>query len=347
MQIGNLKLINPIFTAPMAGITDKAFREILKAMGSAVVFAEMVSDKALTYGNQHTLEMLDIAEDGPPVAVQIFGSEPQVMAEAARIVAAKGADLIDINMGCPAPKIVRNGEGSALMKNPQLAAEIVRAVVAAVDIPVTVKIRKGWDDQSTNALEVALLAEDAGAQAVTVHGRTRNQYYAGPADWAIIGDVKKHLQIPVIGNGDIWHPTDAQRMMAETGCDGVMIARGMLGNPWLVQRTVAVVSGEMDPGMPDSPVRLAMIKSHLDRVVVLKGEICAVQQMRKHVAWYIKGLRDAARIRTAVNHLSGRAEVLALLEDYFAKLAEEKKAGPKDDFCRLAGGSDEEDDCGR
>ena len=321
MQIGNLKLINPVFTAPMAGITDKAFREILKAMGGAVIYSEMVSDKALTYGNQHTMEMLDIAGDGPPIAVQIFGSEPQVMAEAARIVAAKGADLIDINMGCPAPKIVRNGEGSALMKSPLLAARIVRAVAAAVDIPVTVKIRKGWDDQSVNAVTVALLVEEAGAQAVTVHGRTRNQYYAGPADWAVIGEVKRQLQIPVIGNGDIWHPADARRMMTETGCDGVMIARGMLGNPWLVRRTAALAAGGIDPGTPDLEARLAMIKNHLHRVVALKGEVCGVHQMRKHLAWYIKGLRDAARIRTAINHLPGLGDVLALLDDYFASLA--------------------------
>lgn len=321
MQIGKIILDNPLITAPMAGITDKPMREILKGMGAALVFTEMVSDKALTYGNHHTLELLEMAGEQPPLAVQIFGSEPAVMAEAALIAVSQGADLIDINMGCPAPKIVRNGEGSALLRDPDLAAAIVRAVAAAVDVPVTVKIRKGWDELSLNAVTIAQAAEAAGAQAVTVHGRTRDQYYSGPADWAVIAEVKARVGIPVIGNGDLWTPRDAQRMMQETGCDGVMVARGMLGNPWLVERTVALLTTGIDPGPPDLTRRRAVMESHLARAVALKGELSAVHQMRKHLAWYIKGLRDAARIRTQINHLATQAEVSALLTDYFAGLA--------------------------
>lgn len=321
MQIGKIIFRNPVFTAPMAGITDKPMREILKGMGAALVFTEMVSDKALTYGNHHTLELLEMAGEEPPLAVQIFGSEPGVMAEAAQIAVGQGADLVDINMGCPAPKIVRNGEGSALLRNPDLVAAIVAAVVAAVDVPVTVKIRKGWDELSLNAVTIAQAAEAAGAQAVTVHGRTRDQYYSGAADWAVIAEVKAQVKIPVIGNGDLWTPQDAQRMMLETGCDGVMIARGMLGNPWLVRRTVALLTGGIDPGPPDLDQRLAMMAQHLARAVELKGELSAVHQMRKHLAWYIKGLRDAARIRTQINHLATQAEVNSLLTGYFAGLA--------------------------
>lgn len=320
MLIGTIQLENRVLTAPMAGITDKAFREILKTMGAAMVFTEMVSDKALTYANRNTLELLDIQGEEYPAAVQIFGSEPKVMAEAAKIVEARGADLIDINMGCPAPKIVRNMEGCALMKNPSLAAEIVKAVVGAVKLPVTVKIRKGWDEESANAVQMARRVEDAGARAVTVHGRTRDQFYGGSADWQIITDVKKQLMIPVIGNGDIWHPSDARRMIQETGCDGVMIARGMLGNPWLVRRTVDILSGNDDPGEPDLRERLTLAKDHLKRVVELKGELSGVRQMRKHLAWYIKGLKDAARMRTEINQLSTQREIISLLERYFDKL---------------------------
>lgn len=309
VEIDKIKLETPVITAPMAGITDKAFREILKSMGAAMVCTEMVSDKALIYSNKNTLELLDIEGEEYPVCVQLFGSEPDVMAKAAKIIYSKGAHMIDINMGCPAPKIVRNGEGSALMRNPELAQEIVGAVVRAVPIPVTVKIRKGWDANSVNAVEVARLAEEAGAAAITVHGRTRDQFYTGQADWGIIAEVKKSVTIPVIGNGDIWSPEDGRRMMVETGCDGVMIARGMLGNPWLIKRTVEVLTNSVVSKIPTLEERLTMAERHLDRVVELKGETIGVRQMRKHLAWYIKGLGDAARIRTEINRLTQKREI--------------------------------------
>ncbi|MEL7565199.1 MAG: tRNA dihydrouridine synthase DusB [Dehalobacterium sp.] len=313
LKIGSIVLANPVITAPMAGITDKAFREILKSMGAGMVSAEMVSDKALTYANRNTLELLDIEGEEYPICVQIFGSEPDVMAEAARIVENRGAHLIDINMGCPAPKIVRNGEGSALMKNPVLAGKIVASVVNSVKVPVTVKMRKGWDENFVNAVEIAQIAEQNGAAAITIHGRTRDQFYTGKADWGIIGAVKRAAQIPVIGNGDIWTENDARRMLESTGCDGVMIARGMLGNPWLIKRSVNTILGREEVAFPDFQDKIMMAREHLRRVVELKGEIKGVRQMRKHLAWYIRGIRDAAYVRTEINKLTQREELDRLL----------------------------------
>lgn len=313
LKIGNIVLENPVITAPMAGITDKAFREILKSMGTGMVSTEMVSDKALTYANKNTLELLDIEGEEYPICVQIFGSEPDVMAEAAKIVENKGAHLIDINMGCPAPKIVRNGEGSALMRNPALAGEIIKEVVKAVKVPVTVKMRKGWDEDLVNAVEMAQIAENMGAAAVTIHGRTRDQFYTGKADWEIIRKVKKAVQIPVIGNGDIWTENDAGLMMERTGCDGVMIARGMLGNPWLIKKSVDLILGKEEVNPPDFKDKILMAIQHLQRMVELKGEFKGVSQMRKHLAWYIKGIRDAAQIRTEINKLTQKEELDRLL----------------------------------
>lgn len=325
MQIEKIELKNQVITAPMAGITDKAFREILKSMGAAMVCTEMISDQALIHANRNTLELLDIAGEEYPVCAQLFGSQPEFMAEAAKILESKGVPILDINMGCPAPKIVKNGEGSALMKSPKLAWEIIRAVVNAVSIPVTVKIRKGWDHASVNAVEIARLAEEAGAVAVTIHGRTRDQFYAGKADWDIIAEVKRNVSIPVVGNGDIWNPEDAVRMMGETGCDGVMIARGMLGNPWLVKRVIEAIAGIPVSGEPGLHERLNMAKKHLARMVELKGKIPGVQQMRKHLAWYIKGLRDAARVRNEINILSSRWEIDDLIDRYFEKLVKDSQ----------------------
>ncbi|MDD2497136.1 MAG: tRNA dihydrouridine synthase DusB [Desulfitobacteriaceae bacterium] len=316
MEINKIKLENSVITAPMAGITDKAFREILKSMGAAMVCTEMVSDKALIYANKKTFELLDIEGEEYPICVQLFGSEPDVMAKAAKIISSKGAHVLDINMGCPAPKIVRNGEGSALMLKPKLAQEIVDAVVQAVSIPVTVKMRKGWDVNSVNAVEVARLVEEAGAAAITVHGRARDQFYTGQADWGIIADVKNAVSIPVVGNGDIWNPEDGQKIMAETGCDAVMVGRGMLGNPWLVKRTVEALTNSDLSKVPTLDERLTMAERHLDRVVELKGEITGVRQMRKHLAWYIKGLRDAARVRTEINRLTQKQEINELFLRY-------------------------------
>jgi len=313
LKIGSIVLANPVITAPMAGITDKAFREILKSMGAGMVSAEMVSDKALTYANKNTLELLDIEGEDYPICVQIFGSEPDVMAEAARIVENRGAHIIDINMGCPAPKIVRNGEGSALMRNPVLAGKIIEEVVHSVKVPVTVKMRKGWDESSVNAVEIAQIAEKMGAAAITIHGRTREQFYSGKADWGIISAVKEAVQIPVIGNGDIWTENDAVKMMETTGCDGVMIARGMLGNPWLIKKSLDIILGREEVASPDFRDKIMMAREHLRRVVELKGEIKGVRQMRKHLAWYIRGIRDAAHVRTEINKLTQREELDRLL----------------------------------
>ncbi|MGI6711994.1 MAG: tRNA dihydrouridine synthase DusB [Bacillota bacterium] len=319
MHIGNIMLANRIITAPLAGVTDKAFREILKSMGPAMVCTEMVSDKALTYANKKTFELLNIEGEEHPICVQIFGSEPEVMAEAAAIVESKGADVIDINMGCPTPKIVKNGEGAALMRNPELAGKIVKAVVNSVSLPVTVKMRKGWDFTSVNALRIALRVEEAGAAAVTVHGRTREQLYGGKADWGIIAEVKKHVQIPVCGNGDVFHPEDALEMLNQTGCDGVMIGRGMLGNPWLVKRAVEITEGKPVSSLPEIEERITLALQHLAREVELKGESKGIRQMRKHLAWYTKGLKNAAGLRDEINKLINQQDIKEVLINYLEK----------------------------
>jgi len=313
VRIRCLQLDNPVISAPMAGVTDKAFRILAREAGCGLVCTEMVSDQALLYGNVKTCSLLDVSGETGPVSMQIFGSNPEYMAAAAEIAARRGAALIDINMGCPTPKIVKNGEGSALMKEPRKAAEIVSAVASRVDLPVTVKIRKGWDEASVNAVEFARSVAEAGAAAVTVHGRTRSQFYTGKADWEIIAAVKKAVTVPVIGNGDIWTPQDALSMMKLTGCDGVMIGRAALGNPWIFSRTVRFLkTGELMP-FPAPGERVATALRHLDLMVGIKGEKVAVWEMRKHAAWYVKGLRGAARLREQVNRARSVEEVRSIL----------------------------------
>lgn len=313
MKIGSVRLDNLVIAAPMAGVTDRAFRIIARETGCGLVCTEMVSDQALLYGNPKTCGLLDISGETGPISMQIFGSNAAYMAAAAAIVESRGAWLIDINMGCPTPKIVKNGEGSALMKEPDRAAEIVKAVVERVQAPVTVKMRKGWDESSVNAVELARLVVDAGAAAVTVHGRTRSQFYAGKADWEIIAAVKRAVDVPVIGNGDIRTPQDALSMMEQTGCDGVMIGRAALGNPWVLSQTVRYLeTGELLPG-PTIQERVKKALKHFELLIKIKGETVAVWEIRKHAAWYMKGLRGAARLREHVNKANSVEEIKNIL----------------------------------
>ena len=316
MQIGKIKLDAPLVLAPMAGITDLPFRVICRRLGCGMTVSEMVSAKGLLYKNVKTTEMLRIDAGERPTAIQLFGSVPQELAEAAKMVEASGADIIDFNMGCPVPKIVNNGEGSALMKNPQLAYEILAAMVEAVQIPVTVKFRAGWDDEHLNAVEIALAAERAGVAAVAVHGRTRQQFYEGKADWSIIRDVKQAVKVPVFGNGDIFTVADGLRMLEETGVDGLMLGRGADGNPWLFQQLKAVLAGESCPEKPSLDERLDLASEHLDMLIEFKGERVSVKEMRRHISAYLKGMPHAAEFRGRFHKVDTREQFQALLTEY-------------------------------
>jgi len=316
MQIGSIKLVNPVILAPMAGVTDLPFRLLAKEMECGLVYSEMVSDKGLLYKNCHTLDMLQIDERERPVAMQIFGSEPSSMAKAAQFVEQAGTDIIDINMGCPTPKIIKNGSGSALMCQPDLAYRIMVSVVEAVKVPVTVKIRKGWSNASINAVEMAKLAEKAGIAAVAVHGRTREQFYSGEADWDIIRQVKESVGIPVIGNGDIRTPYDAEKMLNETGCDGLMVGRGAQGNPWIFRQIVQyLASGKILPP-PTVEERLAVMLRHLDMLIEYKGEFLGIREMRRHGAWYTKGLHHSAELRLKFNQAVTKADFISVLDEF-------------------------------
>jgi nifR3 family TIM-barrel protein len=300
-KIGHVTIANLVVAAPMAGVTDRAFRILASEHGCGLVYTEMISDQALIYGNPKTNILLDCSGEKGPICVQIFGSQVEYMTRAAEIIAGRGADIIDINMGCPTPKIVKNGEGAALMRNPELAARIVAAVVDRVDCPVTVKMRKGWDESTANAVELARLVVQAGAAAVTVHGRTREQFYSGKADWQIIRQVREAVTVPVIGNGDVRTPEDAQRMLRETGCHAVMIGRAAAGNPWIFSRTAHyLATGELLPG-PTPQMRRETAIRHYKLLVETKGEDVANREMRKHLAWYTRGLRGAAGLRARIN----------------------------------------------
>ena len=316
VKIGSIELRTPLALAPMAGVTDLPFRLICARYGCGLTVSEMVSAKGLLYKNVKTTEMLRIDEGERPTAIQLFGSVPQELAVAAKQVEASGADIIDFNMGCPVPKIVNNGEGSALMRRPELAYEVLAAMVDAVKIPVTVKFRAGWDENSINAVEIAQLMEKAGVAAVAVHGRTRKQFYEGKANWDIIREVKQAVNIPVFGNGDIHTVEDGLRMLKETGCDGLMIGRGADGNPWLFQRLAAVLEGKPLPAEPTLEQRLEQVREHLHMLVDFKGEVIAVKEMRRHVCTYLKGMPKAAEYRSRFHQMDTEAQFLSLLDEY-------------------------------
>ncbi|MDX8291987.1 tRNA dihydrouridine synthase DusB [Metabacillus indicus] len=316
-NIGDIQLKNRVVLAPMAGVCNSAFRLTVKEFGAGLVCAEMVSDKAILFNNARTMDMLYIDEREKPLSLQIFGGEKETLVEAAKFVDKNTtADIIDINMGCPVPKITKCDAGAKWLLDPDKIYDMVSAVTDAVDKPVTVKMRIGWDDQHIFAVKNAQAVEKAGGQAVAVHGRTRVQMYEGTADWAIIKEVKESVGIPVIGNGDVETPQDAQRMLDETGVDGVMIGRAALGNPWMIYRTVHYLeTGELI-SEPSVREKMDVCKLHLDRLVALKGEKTAVREMRKHAAWYLKGIRGHAIVRNAVNTTETRDEIVNLLDEF-------------------------------
>lgn len=313
MKIGNVEIKNNVFLAPMAGITDMAYRLICKEFGAGLTYTEMVSAKGIYYNDEKTQLLTKVDERERPVAIQIFGSDPDIMADVAQKMSEK-AEIIDINMGCPAPKVVKNDDGSKLMLNPQLIDEITYKVVKASKVPVTVKIRKGWNDSNVNAVEIAQILEKNGISAVAVHGRTREQFYSGNADWDIIKKVKQSVNIPVIGNGDVVDFESAEKMVKYTGCDAVMIGRAALGNPWIFKEVLERQKVEVSP-----EELFKVISKHYDLLTDLKGEYIAVREMRKHISWYIKGLSSATQIRKQINELESKEEVINLLYNYLVQ----------------------------
>ena len=313
LQIGSVTLPNNLILAPMAGVTDLPFRLLCKEQGAGLLCMEMVSAKAILYKNRNTQTLLTIDPRENPVSLQLFGSDPDIIAEIAHQIEDRPFDILDLNMGCPVPKIVNNGEGSALMKNPKLAGEIIEKTVKAIKKPVTVKIRKGFDDDHINAVEMAKIAEASGAAAVAVHGRTREQFYSGKADWDIIRQVKEAVKIPVIGNGDVFTPQDAKRLVEETGCDGIMVARGAKGNPWIFKQiTHYLETGELLP-RPSVEELKAMILRHGQMMLEFKGELAGMREMRKHVAWYTAGYPNSAALRNDINAVATFEELTELI----------------------------------
>lgn len=317
MKIGNVTLKNQVVLAPMAGVTDLPFRILCKEQGAGLVCTEMVSAKAIAYHNRNTIPLLEVLEEERPVSLQLFGSDPDIISEMAAYIEERPFDILDLNMGCPVPKVAGNGEGSALMKRPDLVDAIIRKTVARISKPVTVKIRSGFTADTVNAVEIAKIAENAGASAVAVHGRTREQYYTGKADWEVIRQVKEAVNIPVIGNGDVDSPESAKRMLDETGCDGVMVGRAVRGNPWLFREITAYLEGRPVPKRPSKEEVFEMMLRHTKMQLEFKGEYTGMREMRKHIAWYTAGFPNSAKLRDAVNAVETYEELEALLRKSF------------------------------
>lgn len=301
MKIGNVELKNNIFLAPLAGVSDRPFRVLCAEQGAGLVYTEMVSAKAISYNSKKTLDLLRISPDIETVGVQLFGRDPKIIAESAKRIDNDNIALFDVNMGCPVPKVVNNGEGSALMMEPELIGEIIEALVLAVDKPITIKIRKGFTKDKVNAVEIGKIAEASGAAAIGIHGRTRDEYYSGKADWQIIKDLKEAVSIPVIGNGDVFSAYDAKRLLDETACDGIMVARGAQGNPWIFREILSYIETGIIPDRPTTKEVIEMIMRHKDALTSDKGGYVALREMRKHVSWYTKGLKNSTILRGKVN----------------------------------------------
>ena len=312
-KIGNVRIENPFVLAPMAGVTDMPFRTLCKEQGAGLICMEMISAKAISFHNKNTIALMKIDPCKHPVSMQLFGSEPELMAEVAKSIEDKDFDILDINMGCPVPKVVNNGEGSALLKNPELIVQIIKSVSSAIQKPVTVKVRIGFENVPVDIVEIARRAEDAGAAAIAVHGRTRQQYYSGTADWDIIRQVKEAVSIPVIGNGDVDSPLKAEALLKQTGCDGVMIGRAVRGNPWIFREMNHYFqTGELLPRPSSEEIR-EMILRHARAQIALKGEFTGIREMRKHVAWYTAGMRHSAGLRRASNTIESYEALQELL----------------------------------
>ena len=315
LQIGNVTLENNLILAPMAGVTDLPFRLLCREQGAGLVCMEMVSAKAILYKNRNTEELLTIDPKEHPVSLQLFGSDPDIISEIAKQIEERPFDILDLNMGCPVPKVVNNGDGSALMKNPRLAGEIIEKTARAIKKPLTVKIRKGFDDAHVNAVELAHIAQESGAAAVAVHGRTREQYYAGHADWDIIRQVKEAVSIPVIGNGDIRTPEDVAAMAEQTGCDGYMIARGAEGNPWIFHQLLHYFETGEHLARPDFSEVTEMLLRHAKMQIDCKGDYTGIREIRKHAAWYTAGYRNSSKLRGRINEVENYEQLEALFRE--------------------------------